>query len=219
KLSPSKPLGSTFKVVLALNDLPNIADAPKGVPTSKLLEAQFRVGPSPEYIKQAIHDGIKGIPSNGPIIWGLVQSLSSPQVSPPGKHLMSLNVWHAPYSLGTDYWETNKDKYLIRVLNVLEEYFPGLNMRIEDIVSYSPVEIENEFNLTGSNITHGDMTTGSLLNRRPGSAFVDALAKQRITLGGAGTWPGGYVTGIPGRNAASKVIEKLKVSHNARILS
>lgn len=216
-LYPDKPIGSAFKVVLALNNLPEVANAPPDVPLSKLLEAQFRVGPDPEYIRQAVHDGINGRPSKNPIIWGLVQSLSSPEVAPEGKHLMSLNIWHAPYSLGDEYWRGNKGSYLNRVLSTLEEYFPGLNARIDDVVSYTPHELEAEFLLSGSNITHGDMTLDALLDGRPNINLVEALSQRGITLGGAGSWPGGYVTGVPGRNAAKKVIKKLKVEDNARI--
>ncbi|GAA2045025.1 NAD(P)/FAD-dependent oxidoreductase [Yaniella flava] len=216
-LYPDKPTGSAFKAVVALNGLPDVSGAPGDVPLNKLLEAQFRVGPDPEYIRRAVHDGISGMPSMNPIIWGLIHSLSSPEVAPDGKHLLSLNVWHAPYSLGAEYWKANKSHYLGHVLETLEEYFPGLNSRIDDVVSYTPHDLEAEFNLSGSNITHGDMTVRALLDGRPSTALVNTLSHHGITLGGAGSWPGGYVSGVPGRNAASKVIQTQKEKNNARI--
>lgn len=200
---PTRPSGSAFKIAFALDGLPHLAGAPDGIPVEKLLEAQFRIGPTPQYISSAVHDGVAGRPSDAPIIWGLIPSLTSPGIAPPGMHLMSLNVWHAPHSLGADYWQQHGDEFVLRCLAQLEPRLPGLTDRIVDTKWFSPHDLETEFRLTGSNITHGDMIPPQFLDGRPRAAFTEALHRMGIALGGAGTWPGGYVTGIPGRNAAA----------------
>jgi phytoene dehydrogenase-like protein len=201
-LWPEPPSGSAFKVALALDGLPEVAGAPDGVPPHTLLAAQFRVGLSPDHISAAVEDGLAGRPSAAPLIWGLIPSVSSPGLAPPGKHLMSLNVWHAPHSLGRQYWREHGDAFVRSCLTQLEVLFPGLTERVTDVRWFSPHDLETEFNLTGSNITHGDMLPPQLLDGRPGGGLVTALRDRGIVLGGAGCWPGGYVTGIPGRNAA-----------------
>lgn len=205
---PSPPTGSAFKVAIALDGLPEIHNAPDGVRPETLLESQFRIGPSPEYITRAVEDGIAGIPSKNPIIWGLIPSLTSPGIAPNGRHLMSLNVWHAPHALGAEYWRRNGDEFADRCVTQVETLFPGLSERIVDRRWLGPHDIESEFGLTGSNITHGDMLPAEMLNSRPGKSFTEALELSGVVLGGAGAWPGGYVTGVPGRNAAATVLNK-----------
>ncbi|MGI8393122.1 phytoene desaturase family protein [Leucobacter sp. W1038] len=205
RLWPAPPTGSAFKIALALDGLPEVANAPGGAPLEALLSAQFRIGPDPEYITRAVEDGIAGRPSAEPIIWGLIPSLTSPGLAPEGKHLMSLNVWHAPHSLGEGYWQANGSAFVDRCVAQVEQVLPGLSARIIDRRWLSPIDLEEEFGLTGSNITHGDLTPESMLNGRPNAELVDKLLQAGIVLGGAGTWPGGYVTGAPGRRAALQI--------------
>lgn len=207
---PAAPTGSAFKIALALDGLPEIAHAPAGVPQETLFAAQFRIGPDPGYITRAVEDGIAGLPSENPLIWGLVPSLTSPMVAPQGRHLMSLNVWHAPHALGAAYWRQHGREFADRCIAQVDRAFPGLRDRIVDRVWLGPHDIEAEFGLTGSNITHGDMLPVDMLNGRPGLAFAEALEASGVVLGGAGTWPGGYVTGVPGRNAAMSLLTNQK---------
>lgn len=202
---PEAPKGAAFKLALGLDGLPSVADAPEGISTEQLLEAQFRIAPDPAYITEAVESGIAGQPSAAPIMWGLIPTLTSPELAPEGRHLMSINVWHAPYELGADYWDRHGGDYVASCLAQLEPVFPGLTDRIVETRWLSPHDIEREFGLTGSNITHGDMTPDLMLNGRPGREFVETLQRIGIVLGGAGTWPGGYVTGAPGRRAAKTV--------------
>ncbi|UOR02486.1 NAD(P)/FAD-dependent oxidoreductase [Leucobacter allii] len=199
---PAAPDGSAFKIALALDGLPSVAGAPDGIPEETLLSTQFRIGPNPEYITEAVEDGIAGRPSGKPIIWGLIPSLTSPGLAPEGRHLMSLNVWHAPHRLGEAYWQRHGAAFADRCIAQLETAFPGLSDRITDRRWLGPHELEREFGLTASNITHGDMTPQSMLNGRPDAGLSDQLERAGIVLGGAESWPGGYVTGIPGRRAA-----------------
>lgn len=203
--TPKPPDGSAFKIVLALDGLPRVADAPAGVPIEQLLSAQFRIAPDPAYVAAAVEDGIAGRPSAGPIMWGLIPSLTSEGLAPVGKHLMSINVWHAPYRLGREYWRTHGDTFVKSCLVRLDAAFPGLQDRIDAVRWMSPHDLEDEFGLTGSNITHGDMLPPDYLDTRPGEEFVRLLRDIGIVVGGAGGWPGGYVTGVPGRNAALTV--------------
>src|SRR5699024_7949673 len=104
----------------------------------------------------AIEQGLAGKPSSRPIMWGLIPSLASPGLAPHGKHLMSVNVWHAPHSLGASYWAKYGDTFVNTCVDELERCFPDLKTRIEDLRWISPVGLENELGLTGSNITHGE---------------------------------------------------------------
>lgn len=204
------PRGAGFKLALALDGIPSVPGIPAEVTSADVLGSQLRIAPSPEYIESAIDDSLTGKPSRMPIMWGMVPSIVSPTLAPEGRHLFSVNIWHAPYELGEAYWQANRDAFAQRCIDVLDEDLPGLKSRVIDMRALSPIDLEREFSLTGADITHGPMTLENFFSRRT----HPKLSKHRaalpgLYLGGSGSWPGGYVTGAPGRNAAQAVIEDL----------
>jgi phytoene dehydrogenase-like protein len=209
--------GSAFKMVLALDGVPRYAGLPPGVETERVAGSQFRIGPSLPYIEQAALDGLAGRPSRGPIMWGLIPTVTSPAMAPPGRHLLSVNVWHAPYRLAEGDWKGERDRFGRHCIDVLSTLMPGLADRIVAHRFMSPVDIAEELNLVEANITHGDMLAERLFGGRPHAAFHDYRGPLRgLYLTGAGTWPGGYVTGIPGRNASQTVLADLRRGANRR---
>lgn len=208
------PKGSAFKLALALDGLPDVPGVPADVTAEQVLGSQVRIGSSPEHIEEAIDAGLAGRVSERPIMWGMVPSIVSPQLAPEGQHLMSVNVWYAPHSLGEDFWSEHGEAFAQRCITQLDEQLPGLADRVVGVRGLTPVDLEHEFALTGSNIAHGEMTVENFFDSRPHPAAADSRATLGgLYLGGSGSWPGGYVTGVPGRNAASAVIQDLGNSH------
>ncbi|MSO92458.1 MAG: NAD(P)/FAD-dependent oxidoreductase [Rhodospirillales bacterium] len=203
--------GSAFKMVLALDGIPRYANLPAGVETEQVAGTQFRIGPSLDYIEAAVLDGINGRPSKGPIMWGLTPSVTSPGMAPEGRHIMSVNIWHAPYWLRDADWATETDRFGRHCIDVLSDLMPDLKDRIVDHRFMGPDAIEAELNLVESNITHGDMLSQRLFGARPHVLANDYRTPlQGLYLTGAGTWPGGYVTGVPGRNTSQAVLADLR---------
>ena len=202
--------GSAFKIVLALDGLPAVRNLPEEVSPERALSAQFRIAPSLAYVEAAITDGLAGRPSRAPLIWGLVPSLTSPGVAPPGRHLVSLNIWHAPHDLADGDWHDERDRFGAHCVDLLDRWLPGLKDRIVDHRFIDPTEIAGELGLPASNITHGDMHPGRMFGFRPHVGAHDYRGPLHgLYLSGAGTWPGGYVTGIPGHNASRAVLADL----------
>lgn len=210
RIVKSSPSGSTFKIVLALDGVPDYADLPAGVQSEDVSAAQFRIGPSYEYVKSSITDALHGIPTEHPIMWGLMVSRTSPELAPPGRQLLSVNAWHAPYALANGTWdEVTTDDFGTRCIEALTQLMPSLKNHIIGHRFMNPVDVERELFLDGSNITHGDMSVESLFGGRPDPAVRTSKTPLRgLYLGGAGTWPGGYVTGIPGRNASDAILQE-----------
>ncbi|GII92122.1 phytoene desaturase family protein [Sinosporangium siamense] len=199
--------GSAFKVLLEVDGLPPYADLPEGVSQTQAATCQFRLGGSPAGIERSIHDALAGIPSQKPLMWGLIPTITSPHLTPGDTHLISVNAWHAPYDLREGDWESETDKFGRRCVDELSRLMPGLADRIVDHRFMGPVEIERELGLVESNITHGDMLPGDLFATRPHPEIAGYRTPLRgFYLSGSGTWPGGYVTGIPGRNASRAVL-------------
>ena len=199
--------GSAFKVALALDAIPDFAAAPKGLERA-CAGCQFRIAPSIEYQDRAFEDAKHGRPSRGPVFWGLF-----PTLAPPGRHIMSANIFHAPNELSEGSWDTERDRFGERCIDVLEEYLPGLRARIVDRRFWSPADLEAEFGLPGANITHLDMTPRHMFGLRPLAGFSDYRSPiAGLYNCGSSTWPGGTVTGAPGHNASRRVLADLRAS-------
>ncbi len=71
-----------------------------------------------------------------------------------------------------------------------------------------PPDLEATYGLREGSPSHGEMTLDQFFHMRP----IPGYARYRtpvagLYLCGAGSHPGGGVTGIPGRNAARKILK------------
>jgi phytoene dehydrogenase-like protein len=201
--------GCAFKVVLALGDIPRFAAAPPDQEEA-FAACQFRITGTVDDLEQSWDDAKRGIPSTVPRVFGLTPSVMDPGLTPPGKHLMSLNCMHAPYHLRQGDWATEKDRFGERITDTVARYVPNLKDIIEDTLFFSPKDMEDEFGLVEGHQLHGNMTPGAMFSLRP----VAGLADYRTPVGGlylcgSGAWPGGFVSGIPGHNGSRQALKDL----------
>ena len=85
--------GSSGKVNLALNGLPELACKPGVGPW---LRGAISFSPSLDYMERAYDDAKYGRPSARPYIDCIMPTLVDPTMAPPGKHVMSCFVQYAP---------------------------------------------------------------------------------------------------------------------------
>jgi phytoene dehydrogenase-like protein len=203
--------GSAFKIGLALDAMPRFAAAKDESEANHFAQCQFRIGPSMEYMDRAFTDANNGMPSAGPMFWGLTPSVTDPNLAPPGKHLMSINIFHAPYTLADGNWDEEKDRFGKRCIDILTDYIPNLKNIIVDHRFWSPKDLEREYGLLEANITHGDMLPGRMFSLRPVPGIANYQTPVRgLYLCGSGVWPGGFVSGLPGHNASHKVLSDIE---------
>lgn len=131
-------------------------------------------------------------------------------VAPPGKHVASLFVQHAPYALaGPGGWDGARDTFADRVLALVDEVAPGFSASVLHREVLAPPDLERIFGLTGGNLFHGAMTPDRLLFGRPLPGWSGyRTAVPGLWLCGAGTHPGGGVMGACGRNAAREILRE-----------
>ena len=133
-----------------------------------------------------------------------------PSLAPPGKHVMSINIFHAPRDLREGDWSTEREKFGERCIDVLAEYMPNLKDMIAHKRFWSPADLEAEFGLIGGNIAHFDMTPRQMFGLRPLAGCSQyRTPAPGLYLCGSGAWPGGTVTGIPGHNASQQILNDL----------
>jgi len=89
----------------------------------------------------------------------------------------------------------------------VDAYAPGFARSVVARQILSPADLERTFGLAGGDIMHGRMTLDQLWAARPvlGHGAYRGPVKG-LYMCGAGTHPGGGVTGAPGHNAARGVL-------------
>ena len=200
--------GTVAKVNLTLGTLPPFV----GIANPADLHGRIHIGPSLDYLEKAFDASKYGEMSKQPYLDITVPSLLDPSLCPPGRQVMSVYVQYAPYKLspGTD-WTAMRDQLGTTVVQTLERYSPGFWNAIEHRQVLTPLDLEETYGLTHGHIHHGEPALDQLFTMRP----ILGYARYRtpidgLFLCGAGTHPGGGVTGLSGRNAAREILQALK---------
>ena len=115
-----------------------------------------------------------------------------------------------PYALKDSDWDTERERLGDRVTAIINRYAPNVATSVIARDVLTPLELERRFSITEGNIFHGDISLEQMLISRsvPGWAQYRAPL-QGLYLCGAGTHPGGGVTGAPGYNAARQIRKDL----------
>jgi phytoene dehydrogenase-like protein len=139
-------------------------------------------------------------------LWPVIPTALDPSQAPDGQDTLYLYCAVAPYRPEAG-WAAVKAVAADAIAAQAAEYYDG----IEDLEIGRQVltneDIGERVHATGGNITHVDMVLGRAGPGRPARGFggfrtpVDGLF-----LSGAGTHPGGGITGAPGYNAAREVL-------------
>lgn len=195
--------GSAARIHLALTDLPRFTAATD----DKLLHGAIQLAPSMTYLQRG-YDHVKyGRYSQQPYLDIRIPTLNDPALAPAGQHTMSITAKYAPYCLRESDWEAERPRFGELMLNTLEAYAPGIRDLIHDMVILTPLDLEREYGLPEGNVNHGEMTLDQFFHMRPIPGYAQYTTPiNGLYLGGAGSHPGGGITGIPGRNAARTIL-------------
>jgi phytoene dehydrogenase-like protein len=200
--------GMCAKLNLALARLPSFPAAQGREATT--LHGRIHIGRDVDELERAYDDAKYGRMSRRPFLEVTLPSLTDPSLAPAGKHVMSVSVQYTPYALRGRDWDTARDELVEAVLGTLEDYAPGITELVEARQLLTPKDLERNYHLTGGHPSHGETALGQLFAWRP----ILGWGRYRTPLGGlflcgAGTHPGGGVTGGPGANAAREIIRDL----------
>ena len=200
--------GSSFKLNLALGELPDYTAFP-----GKDLGPQHRgtthICPTMEYLERAWDDAKFGKPSKRPLLEITIPTAYDSSLAPAGKHIMGIFVQYAPYRLQGSTWPEEKEGFIRRIIDTLAAYAPNLPGAIEHVHALSPLDLEQEYGLTGGNIFHGELSLDQLFFMRPALGWARyATPIRNLYLCGSGAHPGGGVTGAPGHNTAMELLRK-----------
>ena len=199
--------GMTAKVNLALEGLPTFTE----VDDIDQLTGHILISPSLDYLERAWDNAKYGRISQNPYLDVVIPTLLDSSLAPEGKHVMSITMQYAPYHLRDADWETERERLGDKIVATLAQYAPDLPELLRHRQVITPLDWEQEYGLTEGHIFHGQMGLDQLLFMRPFPGYAQYQTSiKNLFLCGAGTHPGGGLTGAPGYNAAKAVKRAIK---------
>jgi phytoene dehydrogenase-like protein len=210
RLRSFRAAGAVSKVNMALDALPAFPAA-GGEEPAGVLAGRIQVGEGIDELERAFDDAKYGGMSRRPYLDLTIPTLADPSLAPAGRHVLSVHVQWTPYRLREGDWAARRSELGDLVLRTLEEHAPGLTARVVHRQVLTPVDLEAELGMTGGHPFHGEHSLDQFFVARPLLGWARYRAPvQGLYLCGAGTHPGGGVTGGPGANAAREVLKDLR---------
>jgi phytoene dehydrogenase-like protein len=201
KIRNYRAAGTIAKINLALSALPAFRSA-----DPQSLSGRIHIGPTVDYLERAFDHAKYGEVSAAPWLDITIPSISDPSLAPSGGQVMSIYVHFAPYRLRDVTWSAAAPALLDTVLRVLEAAAPGIARLVAGSEVITPVQLERDHGFAGGHIFHGELALDQLFTFRPllGYARYDSPIAG-LHLCGAGTHPGGFLSGASGRLAAQRL--------------
>lgn len=151
------------------------------------------------------------IADRNPSLYLDIPSVLDASLAPPGQHTLWIEFF-APYQIagqegtgldGTGWTAALKEKVADRVIDKLTDYAPNLKQAILARHVESPAELAQRLGAYKGNYYHLDMTLEQMIFLRPLPEIANYQTPiKHLYLTGAGTHPGGSISGMPGRNCA-----------------
>ena len=209
--------GSMARIHLLIDELPQYVGFDRSV-CGPQHETHGILGATIERYEEAWEAQRRGTFADEYVIESLIQSVTDPTVSRKGQHTLTLGVQQLPFHLAEGTWDDHKEAWADKVVATYCQYAPNISNHIIGRNVLSPLDWETEYNLMGGNIFQASMVgLDQLMDARPLWEFGHYRTPvSKYYLCGAGTHPGGGVTGAPGHNAAKRILADVKGKHDER---
>lgn len=201
--------GAGMKILCALDGTPTFRAAPAAAAPILAGAGAISIAPSIDHLEQAWQDAQAGRPSLRPMMELTIPSATDSTLAPAGKHVMSIHVQWTPYQLQEGAWSTLGAAYADQVLAQLADYMPNLPEILLARKVLTPLDLEQEYSMTQGHWEHGEVTAGQIYAERPLPGWAGYQTPVAgLYLCGAGTHPGGTISGAPGYNAAQAILTR-----------
>ncbi len=142
----------------------------------------------------------------------VIPTVFDPTLAEFNRHIVSANIQYTPCEPEGG-WQQHKEHLATKALDTLSYCAPNLRGLVEGGDLWTPSELASHFGSTGGHWHHVDHTLdqAAMMRPIPGAAQYHTPVPG-LYLCGAGTHPGGGVTGLPGYYAAQRVIFDTKTN-------
>ncbi len=201
----------TLRMNVALSELPDFTCLP-GKQQQTHHSSGIIIAPSLHYMEQAYFDARQQGFARQPIVEMLIPSTVDDSLAPQGQHVASLFCQHFdPEPSNGKTWDEMREAAADTVIETVNRYAPNFKQSVLGRLVLTPLDLERRFGLIGGDIFHGALTLDQLFSARPVLGHAHYRAPVRaLYMCGAGSHPGGGVTGAPGHNAAREILADLR---------
>ena len=201
--------GPCGKFNLVLSEEPRLGNEEAG--SDLLRRSQFTFVPWLDGAQRAYGEARRGRIAEELWIDCLVPSLIDDSLATKGRHVMTCFIQYLPYALSGSDWSLERERLEAQLIRQIAHFVPAVGRSVIAQRLYTPADLERTFGITEGNIFHGDIRLDQLFFMRPVPGHARyASPITALYLCGAGTHPGGGVTGAPGHNAAHRILADLK---------
>jgi phytoene dehydrogenase-like protein len=190
--------GAAAKLTLALSGAPDFRGAD--------LRTRLVIAPSVDAVETAFNPVKYGEVPAHPVMEIVLPSAHEADHAPEGHHVLSAIVQYAPHAPKDR--DAARAEMLANTLSVLEAHAPGIGKLILKADLLMPRDIEERFGLQGGNWHSGELSVERMLFLRPLQAAAQyATPLPGLWIGGAGSHPGGGISGAAGWNAVERILK------------
>ena len=205
RIASFKTGSGSFRMNVALSELPDFTCLPGPGDHHR---SGIIIAPTLDYMERAYADARAFGWAREPIIEMLIPSNVDDSLAPPGRHVASLFCQQFATTLPDGRsWDDEREAAADLIIDTLDAYAPNFKASVIGRSILSPLDLERTFGMVGGDIMHGRMSLDQLWAARPILGHGDYRGPIRhLYMCGAGTHPGGGVTGAPGHNAAREIL-------------
>lgn len=157
--------------------------------------------PSIEYAQKAFESASSGGYSERVYFEFVSPSSFDPALCPDGSSTGSAYCLFSNYDVLKHWSENARERAKAAVFaEILSQL--GITEVLES-EALDPLDLEKKFGMHRGNVDHGSQVPSNIFEHRDPGCLFDV---DRLTICGSGTHPGGLVSGVPGFNAAQKLL-------------
>jgi phytoene dehydrogenase-like protein len=175
-----------------------------------LRSAALMIGTA-DQVRNSLASAKRGEYSNDPYLWVVIPSGWDPSQAPPGADVLYLYIPGGPV-MANDPSSGAASRATDAALRQAAHFFDGIDNEIGRWVE-TPLDRAKRLNVRNGCITHIDSSILRSGGLRPAAGLGGGKqAVKGLFFGGAGTHPGGGVSGLPGKHAAERASTFLRRS-------
>ncbi len=201
--------GGSVKVNLLLAEAPRY----EGVTEDEqqmMMTAGVNICPSIDYLERAWQDATLGKPAEHPYVEAELPSAVDATLTDDDRWVMTMFTQYGPPN-EEDWAPGDRERYGDACVEQLGRFAPNLPDAVLEREVLAPPDLERIFGLQGGSIFQGEQGLDQMAFMRPHPEMAQyATPVAGLYLCGAGTHPGGGVTGCSGHNAAHRILKARK---------
>jgi phytoene dehydrogenase-like protein len=192
--------GYVAKLHIALSDLPEFDGLERA-------DGRMIIAPDMDTIEFAFDHAKHGEMPEKPVMEIVIPSVHDASLAPDGQHVLSAHVMYVPYALKGGWNDAARDQLCERAIDMIAKYAPRIREQIVHRELLTPLDLEQNYHVTGGHWHHGEFAIDQMLMMRPTyEAAQYSTPIPGLFLCAAGSHPGGDIMGGAGHNAAHEIL-------------